>query len=48
MTVKDNGYAQVNVLPSILNGIRSKPTSGSLGQTAQIPAPKSTSWDKGP
>uniref|UniRef100_A0ACD5VLK4 Uncharacterized protein n=1 Tax=Avena sativa TaxID=4498 RepID=A0ACD5VLK4_AVESA len=46
VTVTDNGNAEVKVLPSTSNGIHSKPTSGGLGKTAQIPAPKSTSWDE--
>jgi hypothetical protein len=44
----DNVNAQVNISPSVSNGIHSKQTSGHLGQTAKMPAAKSTSWDKGP
>nr|CDM83285.1 unnamed protein product [Triticum aestivum] len=46
VTVTDNGHTEVKVSPSISNGIHSKPTSGGLGQTGQMPAAKSTSWDE--
>jgi SCY1-like protein 2 len=46
VTVTENGNAEVKVSPSMSNGINPKPTSGGLGQTAQIPAAKSTSWDE--
>ncbi|XP_051224938.1 SCY1-like protein 2 A [Lolium perenne] len=46
VTVTENGSAEVKVSPSMSNGIHSKPTSGGLGQTAQMPAAKSTSWDE--
>ena len=46
VTVTDNGNAEVKVAPSMSNGTHSKPTSDGLGQTAQMPAAKSTSWDE--
>ncbi|KAI5000938.1 hypothetical protein ZWY2020_010897 [Hordeum vulgare] len=46
VTVTDNGHTEVKVSPSISNGIHSKPTSGGMGQTGQMPAAKSTSWDE--
>ncbi|XP_044976357.1 SCY1-like protein 2 [Hordeum vulgare subsp. vulgare] len=46
VTVTDNGHTEVKVSPSISNGIHFKPTSGGMGQTGQMPAAKSTSWDE--
>lgn len=45
VTITDNGNTEVKVLPSVSNGIHSKPTSAGLGQTGSIPAAKS-SWDE--
>jgi len=46
VTVTDNGHTEIKVSPSVSNGNHSKPTSGGLGQTGQMPARKSTSWDE--
>lgn len=49
VTVTDNGntVTEVKASPSLANGIHSDPMSGGVGQTAKIPAAKSTpTWDE--